>query len=330
MTGRCLLAGTLAAAVIVGTVAVVFGDAFAAWISLSARPIALDPTDRDVHRVGRLHFLGGLDLRSKEAAFGGLSGLSVSAEGQLTAVTDRGHWFTASVVRDRTGRLTDLVDAALGPLLDTKGRPVAGEWRDAEALERLPGGDWLVSFEGRHRVWRYAAETGGLQGRPAPFPTPKGIATAPLNGGLEALTPLPGGRILMLAESLKRTDGAHTGWLVGNSRIEALGYRTAHDFKPTDAAVLPDGDVLVLSRHFKLLGGFKARLQRIPAVAIGGGGVLKGELLARFAPPLTVDNFEGVAVARDADGRALVYILSDDNFNFLQRTLLLLFRLDDS
>ena len=43
-----------------------------------------------------------------------------------------------------------------------------GEWRDAEALERLPGGDWLVSFEQRHRVWRYAAETGGCRVAPCP------------------------------------------------------------------------------------------------------------------------------------------------------------------
>ena len=282
-----------------------------------------------MQNVGRLHYLGGLDLRSDEPAFGGLSGLSVTADGRLTAVTDRGHWFTARIVRNRNGRLADLTDAALGPLLDTKGRPVAGEWRDAEALERLPGGDWLVSFEGRHRVWRYAAEIGGLQGHPAPFPTPKGIAAAPLNGGLETLTPLPDGRIMMLAESLRRTGGSRAGWLVGDRKIDVFGYRTARDFKPTDAALLPNGDVLVLTRYFKLLGGFKARLERVPAAAIEAGAVLKGELLARFAPPLTVDNFEGVAVTRDTDGATLVYILSDDNFNFLQRTLLLLFRLDE-
>ena len=133
----------------------------------------------------------------------------------------------------------------------------------------------------------------------------------------------------MLAESLKRAGGSRAGWLVGDGKIEAFGYRTARDFKPTDAALLPNGDVLVLSRYFKLLGGFKARLERISAGVIAGGAVLKGELLARFAPPLTVDNFEGVAVARDADGATLVYILSDDNFHFLQRTLLLLFRLGE-
>ena len=51
---------------------------------------------------------------------------------------------------------------------------------------------------------------------------------------------------------------------VGSRGIEPLGYRTARDFKPTDAALLPNGDVLILSRYFKLLGGFKARLERFP------------------------------------------------------------------
>ena len=328
MTACRRLALALAAAMI-GAMALTCGDAFAASTSLTARPIALDPTDRTVQHVGRLHFLGGLNLRWDKPGFGGISGLSVSADGRLTAVTDRGHWFAARIVRNDAGRLVGLADPALGPLLDAEGRPVQGQWRDAEALERLPGGDWLVSFEQRHRVWRYAAETGGLQGRPVPFPTPKGIGAAPGNGGLEALTPLADGRILMLAESLRRTGGSRAGWLVGEGGVEPLGYRTERDFKPTDAATLPNGDVLVLSRYFKLLGGFKARLERIPARAVEGGAVLKGALLARFAPPLTVDNYEGVAVTRDADGANLVYILSDDNFNFLQRTLLLLFRLDE-
>ena len=41
---------------------------------------------------------------------------------------------------------------------------------------------------------------------------------------------------------------------------------------------------------------------------------------------ITVDNFEGVPVVRGEGSATIVYMLSDDNFNFLQRTLLLLFR----
>jgi hypothetical protein len=43
--------------------------------------------------------------------------------------------------------------------------------------------------------------------------------------------------------------------------------------------------------------------------------------------PLTIDNFEGLAVVRDPSGGVLVYLLSDDNYSPLQRTLLLRFRL---
>ncbi|MBT3627577.1 MAG: esterase-like activity of phytase family protein, partial [Rhodospirillaceae bacterium] len=44
-------------------------------------------------------------------------------------------------------------------------------------------------------------------------------------------------------------------------------------------------------------------------------------------PPLTVDNMEGIAVRRDGAGHTLVYLVSDDNFSVLQRTLLLMFEL---
>ena len=326
MSGR-LPARMTVAALLLGAATLACGGASAGSIQLSARPVALDPEDRARQHVGDLRFLGGLDLRSDAAAFGGLSGLSVSADGRLAAVTDRGHWFTARIVRNAAGRLVDLTDGEMGPLRDAQGRPLTGEWRDAESLERLPDGDWLVSFEREHRVWRYPREAGGLQGRPVPFPAPEAIARAPANGGVEALARLPDGRILMLAQGLKREGGARAGWLVSAGAVEPLGYRTAPNFLPTDAATLPNGDVLVLTRHFTVLGGARVRLERVPAAAIEAGATLRGTLVARFRHPLTVDNFEGVAVAEDADGETLVYILSDDNFNFFQRTLLLLFRL---
>ena len=49
--------------------------------------------------------------------------------------------------------------------------------------------------------------------------------------------------------------------------------------------------------------------------------------IARLAAPLVHDNFEGIATRRDGQGRTLVYLISDDNFHILQRTLLLMFEL---
>ena len=57
------------------------------------------------------------------------------------------------------------------------------------------------------------------------------------------------------------------------------------------------------------------------------GAHLAGEELARLEPPLTIDNFEGIAITRGAGSGARLYIVSDDNYSILQRTLLLMFEL---
>ena len=51
------------------------------------------------------------------------------------------------------------------------------------------------------------------------------------------------------------------------------------------------------------------------------------EILADLAPPRTLDNFEGIAAHRAADGTTRITLLSDDNFNVLQRTLIVQFEL---
>jgi hypothetical protein len=43
-----------------------------------------------------------------------------------------------------------------------------------------------------------------------------------------------------------------------------------------------------------------------------------------------IDNMEGLSVRKTADGKTLVYAISDDNFNApLQQTLLMMFELRD-
>ena len=108
-----------------------------------------------------------------------------------------------------------------------------------------------------------------------------------------------------------------------------MSYRPGPGFKPTSAALLPDGGVLVLERRFTLLGGLAIRVVRLSADEIKPGARLTGEELAFFRPPLAIDNMEALAVRRGPAGETLVYLMSDNNFNPIQRTLLLHFALDD-
>ena len=65
----------------------------------------------------------------------------------------------------------------------------------------------------------------------------------------------------------------------------------------------------------------------MPAKQIAPGADLKGTVIATLAPPLSVDNFEGIEARKGEQGETIVYLISDDNFSDRQRTYLLMFEL---
>jgi len=150
---------------------------------------------------------------------------------------------------------------------------------------------------------------------------------------------LGAGRRLLVCEKRRSASSAVSAWIGTPGKWTERDYPLAFEggwagepFRPTGATRLPDGDVLVLERRFPPLG---ARIARLAAASLEGTDPLAPEEIARFEVPLTLDNFEGIDARRDASGRTLVYLLSDDN-NCLknafgpipQRTLLLMFALE--
>ena len=63
------------------------------------------------------------------------------------------------------------------------------------------------------------------------------------------------------------------------------------------------------------------------AADVAPGRTARGQLLAELDAPLIHDNFEGVAVTREA-GETILWLVSDDNQTLLERSYLLKFRLD--
>lgn len=291
-------------------------------IEVEATPVEL--YERKPYRtsVGKLEYLAGFELFSSEPSFGGLSGLSVSSDGQtLHAVSDQGDYFTARLAHDAGGRLTAIDSWNATPLLP------GGAYGDAEAMTLDKDGAWLISFEGRHRIMKIPSANGKpAVARGKEVPVPADLANAPFNGGLESITLLRDGTLMALTEHYENPDGSVKGWFIRADSAAPFSYRTLDGFSPTDLATLPGGDVLVLERKFGITN-MQARIRRLTEAELRPGRTLEGVEIADIAHPLTVDNFEGLAVRAGANGSTLIYIVSDDNFLPIQRPLLLQFRL---
>lgn len=282
---------------------------------LQAAPRVLAPESGTYPRLGEAEVLGILRLNSSDSRFGGLSGMSFDGR-MVTAISDVGRWLRFRLEVDADGRPVGVDGLEIGNLGGLDGSKQDG---DAEEVTWTPEG-WLVSFERRHRLMLYAH---GLSGQPSRQSMPQGYSRQPENGGVEALTRLRDGRLLLLSEEGGDEGGIGWAWVGRSGAWDRLSYRRDGLFHPTGAAMLPNGDVLVIERRFTLIGGVALRLVRIKADDIQPGAVLDGHELFRLEPPLTVDNYEAIAVHQRADGRVVAYILSDDNFNPLQETLLM-------
>ncbi|NQW55016.1 MAG: esterase-like activity of phytase family protein [Rhodospirillales bacterium] len=299
-------------------------------VTIESTALAFKIDEPSATRVGRLIWRGGLEMRASSRNFGGLSALHVTSDNRtLTSISDEGAWLVATPRFDAKGLLVGLGDARMGQLRGLDGKPIESKPEaDAEAMARLPDGSWLVAFERRHRLWRYPS----LAATPLPVEGPSDISKQPGNGGIEAMTGLPDGTVIAISEEYSRQPETMAGWIGkpdGNGRYawSSFSYATIPDYKPTALAILPDGSFATLERAYDPVRGVRCRVMRFDAAQLTPGATVRPEELARLASPYAVDNLEGLAATRGAAGETLLWLISDDNFNPLQRNILMLFEL---
>ncbi|HVZ99730.1 MAG TPA: esterase-like activity of phytase family protein [Caulobacterales bacterium] len=296
-------------------------------ISVVATPVALG-----AEKVGALTFRGGLDLRSTDFAFGGLSGLVVLDDGRLVAVSDNGDWLSARIDLNERGDLVGVAEARMALMRGADGQPFdSKEAGDSEDVTQLPDGRFAVSFEQIQRIRIYDLNRDGPFGAAAWGPPLADVRRLPRNEGLEAITTDRSGALLVGAEHGDRRG--HMIWRAPLNAREPVAplarLRLRAGYGLAGFARLPDGDIVALERFYAPVIGVRIRLERLDAAALAEGRVEAREL-ALFAPPLALDNFEGVAAVRRPDGGARLYLVSDNNFSPRQRTLLFAFDLDDA
>ena len=294
-------------------------------IEVTTFVVDLRPRDRQDRVVGQFRFMGGIVLRSTDRRFGGISGLRFLPDGDtLLAVSDRGNWISLRPLFEGEA-LVGAVDARLWPMLGVDGAPLESPAFDAESLT-LVGDTAFVSFEREHRIDAYHTPWGTENPRPTPYRSASAFGALENNGGLEGLTNLADGRFLAFAEA-PRSDNTFDGWLMdAEGGTQSLALLAQDPYRVTDLATLPNGDIVSLERRFSPIGGVGARLRHIALDRINPSALADGNVIAELGSGYTVDNMEGLAV-REHEGRTEIFIISDDNQNPLQRTILMAFEL---
>jgi hypothetical protein len=282
-------------------------------ISIVTVAVPLNPQNPSETAVGDFDYAGGIVLASRETdQLHGLSDLEVSPSNRLAAVSDLGSLLEATLTLDGSGRLAGLADATVTPMAGEDGQPLIDKANaDAEGLAILPSGDRLVSFERHDRIWLYP-RAGGPP-KPAPMPD----ATFPLNGGMEALA----------ADAERGADAYVVGAEIsGETWTCKLAFRRCTKgsavVKPAEFGLVAIRQLPGMRSAYLLRAFDEQRGSRISLRVVRGTDVISRMDLAR---PITVDNFEGLAVVRQDDGRFRFYLCSDDNASASQRTILMAF-----
>jgi hypothetical protein len=245
---------------------------------------------------------------------------------RIVAVSDVGHWLRLELTHDADGKLTGVGAAQIEPLLDEAGQPVSGkEWSDAEAVAAVSGGSYIVAFERNHRLWRYASVDGIPGGGAAAVEAPSGITALPENSGVEALLADDNGALTLVAES--GAAGVSRGWRQQGTDWQPLQIERSDGFEPTDLANAGEGKLALLERRYTEQDGPAARISLLPSIP--SDGPQAAYTLAVLRLPLSIDNFEGIATRPAPGGGRYIYLMSDNNQNPQQRTLLLQFYAPD-
>jgi hypothetical protein len=293
---------------------------------------SFDNRDPAQTRFGALEFRGGLALTSNDPAFGGISALRMEPDGShFLALTDNGSWLRARIVYE-DGKPTGIADAEMAPMLGSDGKPLAARgWFDTESLAEAEG-MLYVGIERVEKIVRFNYRRDGLLARGEPIKVPDDFKTFTFNKSLECLAVPPpdsplAGELIAVTERSLDAQGNHRSYLLKGDHVARFSVKRSDDFDVSDCTILPPADLLLLERSYSRLRNIRMRIRRIPLGLIKPDTLVDGKVLIAADFAYQIDNMEGIGVHRNAANETIITLVSDDNFSFIQRNLLLQFAL---
>lgn len=311
---RLLLAALLAAALAPGTL-----------LRMPEPPSDFDPRVEiyplapSIGGGGPFALVDAWQLTGDRVQFGGFSALVALDDERFLAGSDTGRrlLFERPDRNRRPGRLGSF---------HGEGDAGAKAGHDLESLTIDPvSGTVWGGYEFRQSIVRYDDRY-----QPEAEVRPKAMRGWEGNGGPEALARLADGRFLVIEEHPRKWRGHHHAALafardpIADPRPQKLLVDIPAGYRPADATPLDGGRALLLLRRvaWGIPPRFETALALLDIDRRDADGTARAQILAEFGAAIPQDNYEGLAITHDADGRH-VWLISDDNFMRFQRTLLL-------
>lgn len=283
-----------------------------------AEPVSPNDQAAFEGRLSGMDLVGIWSLTSGRDEFGGLSGLVTSESGDLMAVSDQGQFIVLPTDRE-TGAPAEF--GRIAPMRGEDGEPLAGKTQgDAEGLA-MRDGVAFVSFERDHRVSAFDLQ--GCRGAAREVvlsrlnPALAGIEL-PNNRGPEGLALMRDGTLRVGIEA-RDTSAAVSGTLTMDGALTDIVETNPPAFQLLTGIDHRDGLTAIVYRAYDPVRGNRISF----TVDRGEAQIASGSL----KPPEPVDNIEGIAIGPLKNGQRKLWLISDDNFNPRQRTLLFAFEL---
>lgn len=287
----------------------------------ASQAVAVRPLDHPADATGMLRFVRGWRLSSPHSMFGGFSALAVIGPDRFQLFGDNGYWARLTLTPAGT-----IADSRIG-LLPTPGGARRKSQNDVEALiVDLASGQGWVALEGLNQIWRLDPMLTRIESR-AELPAP----AWPANRGPEAMVRLADGRTIVFSEDADHDARGREALVIAGdpavpgTRATRFYYDAAGRGLVSDAALLPDGRILLVHRKLGLSPVFTTILAIVDPADIAPGGTVRSVPVGQVPAPLA-ENYEGAAIEQRG-GRTFLWLVSDDNFNSWQRSLLVEFEL---
>ncbi len=293
-----------------------------ARLGLIAAAVLVTGLQGAANPAGPAGFVGRYSWKIENPLFGGFSAIDLSEDGgRFVALSDRGSWTEGTVRRDAAGQIIEIDAISPEKLKAQDDAPLKSNRADSEGLALAADGALYVSFEGVARILRYSAFGSSAEN----LPRPPEFRDMPRNAALEALAVDAAGRLYTLPEDTRQGTDPFPVFRYDPANGWSQPFLLPRDgtFLPVGADFGPDGQLYVLERQFRGLGGFASRVR---AVDPASQGIAQTRTVLETAPG-QYGNLEGLAVWRDAAGDLRLTLIADDNFLFLLSTEIVEYRL---